>query len=66
MCFVIVIFGLLKSMSGSKRDTCPVCGAEGEIIFGGRKVTFSCPTCQEVFATDCEIPYSGAKPSKVP
>ncbi len=66
MVFAVVIFRLIAYMSASKHQACPVCGAEGEIIFGGRKVTFSCPLCQEVFETDCEILYSGAKPSKVP
>lgn len=65
LCFAIVIFGLLKYSSALRHDTCPVCGAEGEIVFG-RKVTFSCPVCQETFDTDCEILYAGAKPSKIP
>ena len=65
LCFVIVIFGLLKSLSASRHDNCPVCGAEGEIVMG-RKVKFSCPVCQETFDTDCEVLYAGAKPSKIP
>ena len=64
LCFVIVIFGLLKYTSASRHDTCPVCGAEGEIAFE-RNVKFSCPVCQEAFDTDCQALYAGAKPSKI-
>ncbi len=53
-------------MSMSKHQACPVCGSEGEMGCGGKKVTFSCLVGQEVFETDRKILYSGAKPSKAP
>lgn len=65
LAFVIVVFRLIGHASASKQQACPACGSEGKIVCEGRKVKLSCPACQDVFETDCEIPYAGAKPSKV-
>jgi hypothetical protein len=66
LAFVIVIFRGIGYMSASKHQACPTCCSGGEFVCGGKKVMFSCPVCQEIFETDCEILYSGAKPSKAP